>query len=390
MNNAVATRPQDNISAFVGEVLPPDRRSQIVRSLPKHVNEQRFERNLVIAIAQHPKLLNCDPGAVFYEVSKAAALGLLLDPQLGEAYLITGWSKDGPAPQLRLGYRGMVKLARQSGDVKNLYAHEVCESDVFKVQLGTEKTLVHEPNFVSERGGIYAYYAVVVFSDGTTDFEIMSLHDIHRIRERSDGWRAFKEGKIKSTPWATDESEMAKKTVIRRLTKRLPMSPELADAIQIEDDAEYRGLRDAPAADRPALADRLSRHERIGNEGFDHGHAQRQIASARGDTGESVDQETGEIIDGTDGAPATYTAPAMSADEFREYSGVLARFGDEDKLKRAAAEWWKEHGGWPPANEADRAKATRIYDAHKNRVAGKISPEDAAAHVNDILEEGDL
>lgn len=319
MNTAGATRKPDKVTTFVGEVMPPERKDQILQSLPAHVKPERFERNLVIAINQHPKLLQCDPAKVFYEVTKAAALGLLLDPQLGEAYLITGWSReDGIAPQLRMGYRGMAKLAKQSGDVKNLYAHEVCEHDLFTVKLGVGKTLDHQPNYAADRGKIYAYYAVVHFLDGTADFEVMSIADIHRIRDRSDGWRAFRDGKIKSTPWATDESEMAKKTVIRRLAKRLPMSPELADAIQIEDDADYRNVN----APLPAtgLRARLAAAKSLPpSEGFTVAHGGPVSATTI-----EVDPDTGELLD------AAHEAEIQQEDASTEDHGLADEFGPDD------------------------------------------------------------
>lgn len=222
---------------FIAAVLA-DRTGALERALPAHVKPERFRRNLSTAVVQHPKLLDCDPAMVFNEVSKAAALGLLLDPQLGEAYLITGYSQNGPVPQLRLGYRGLMKLGRQSGEISNIYAHEVHDLDRFSITLGTEKKLIHEPNFLTERGKVILYYAVAHYRDGTSDFEPMTTAQIYAIRDRSDAWKAFKAGKIKSTPWGTDDGEMCKKTVLRRLLKRVPQSPELADALAAED-AEF-------------------------------------------------------------------------------------------------------------------------------------------------------
>jgi recombination protein RecT len=276
---------------FIGEVLPPNRMETLVSTLPAHVKPERFERNLLVAVTQHPALLECDPAAVFNEVGKAAALGLYLDPQLGEAYLITGW--DGRAnrkvPQLRLGYRGLIKLARQSGQISRAYAHEVCEYDPVRVTLGTEKSLFHEPDFSKPRGKVLFYYAVAAYADGEVDFEPMAIEKIHAIRERSDGWRAFKAGKIKSTPWSTDEEEMAKKTVLRRLLKRLPQSPELAEALRIED-AEFS---EADTAPRLSVVQRLQ-HKRDNQQrdGFDP----RRIA-AELDQDEPID---GEFSDATD------------------------------------------------------------------------------------------
>lgn len=229
------------VEQFVMDVLPADRLEDLSRSLPAHIKPATFQRNLLNAIMINPDLMKYSPGLLFREVSKAAALGLFLDPQLGEAYIIEAYNykTKSKEPQLRIGYQGMIKLARQSGEVKHIYAHEVHANDYIDASLGADKSLVHKPNLFTDRGAIIGYYAVVKFSDGDFDFEPMDIAQIHSIRDRSDGWKAYVEKKISSTPWATDESEMAKKTVIRRLTKRMPKSPELANAIRIEDEAEH-------------------------------------------------------------------------------------------------------------------------------------------------------
>lgn len=243
------------VDTYVEDLMTRDRRDALIASLPQHVKPERFERNLIAAVNNHPKLLNCDPQAVFNEVAKAGALGLYLDPTLGEAYLITGWSAQARAlvPQLRLGYRGMIKLSRQSGEIATVYAHAVHENDPFEVAMGTDPGLVHRPDFFHERGGEVLYYAVVKYRDGTQDFEPMTVGEINAIRDRSDGYRAWLDKKISSTPWATDYGEMAKKTVLRRLMKRLPQSPEIGDALKIED----QDFRDAPAIEPPSLRAKL-------------------------------------------------------------------------------------------------------------------------------------
>lgn len=246
MNTAVAPKDMTPVERYRMQVLPPDRAADLYRGLPSHIKPAVFERNLVNALMQNPDLLDFHPSLVYREVSKAAGLGLLLDPQLGEAYIVVAWNGKTrrQEPQLRIGYKGMQKLARQTGDVTNIYAHEVCALDQFRCRLGTDKNLEHEPDVFGERGPVVGYYAVIKFRDGTNDFEPMTVTQTQAIRDRSDAWKAFKDGKIKSTPWSTDEDEMAKKTVLRRLLKRQPQSPELSEAIKIEDEAEFPAFRE--------------------------------------------------------------------------------------------------------------------------------------------------
>jgi recombination protein RecT len=282
------------VQRFVLDVLPPSKKEELYASLPAHVTPARFERNLANAVMREPKLLNCDPRVVYREVCKIAALGLVLDPQLGEAYLIVDRKND---VQARIGYRGLIKLVRQSGDVATVYAHDICENDETAIELGTSKSIVHKPDFMKPRGNVGAFYAVVVFKDGVTDFDVMTINEVHAIRDRSDAWRAFKANFIKSTPWSTDEGEMSKKTVLRRLCKRLPMSPDLAEALRLEDEADRRDYRD-PAPVRLSLAERFSTPAPPAAEGFSREH---------------VDAETGEVTAITNSGAVPPDAPSEDA-----------------------------------------------------------------------------
>lgn len=240
--NAVATiRQPTKLEQVLGEVLPADRRDDFYRVLPKHISPERFERAVANVLMNTPEMLAADPRLIFREISKVVGLGLMLDPQLGEAYLILGWNAKTrqKEPQVRIGYKGLIKLAKQSGEILNIYAREVHEKDEIECLQGDENRLIHKPRLFTDRGPVVGYYAVVKLRNGEIDFEPMSVQQIHEIRDRSDGWKAFRDGKIKSTPWSTDEGEMSKKTVLRRLQKRLTQSPDLVAAVAIEDNAEF-------------------------------------------------------------------------------------------------------------------------------------------------------
>src|SRR6266581_6572897 len=129
------------VQAYRMQVLPPAKAAELYKSLPQHIPPDRFVRNLDNAIMANPDLLAFHPGLVYREVSKAALLGLLLDPLLGEAYIVVAYNykPKQKEPQLRVGYKGMCKLARQTGEVTNIYAHEVHANDPIKCCLGTEK-----------------------------------------------------------------------------------------------------------------------------------------------------------------------------------------------------------------------------------------------------------
>jgi hypothetical protein len=91
--------------------------------------------------------------------------------------------------------------------------------------------LEHEPDWSENPGPAVAVYAVAKLKDGGTQSEVMTKAQIDAIRSRS---RASGEG-----PWVSDYDEMARKTVVRRLCKYLPLSVELADALDEDARAEF-------------------------------------------------------------------------------------------------------------------------------------------------------
>jgi len=228
-------------------------KGEIARALPKHLNPDRMARIALTAFRQTPKLGECDPRSVFAAVIQSSQLGLEVG-LMGESYLVPfnrrkktsrGWETVVECALIP-GYRGLLKLARNSGQIADIYAYAVRERDTFDVTLGLHQDMVHEPAKVNgfpageeERGEIVGFYAVAVFKDGTKHFEVMSRRQVDAIRDRSNGYRAAIESAKKykkepDTPWVSDYEAMGIKTVLRRICKYLPASPELATALTID------------------------------------------------------------------------------------------------------------------------------------------------------------
>ncbi|MBX3630657.1 MAG: recombinase RecT [Nitrosomonas sp.] len=211
-------------------------KGEIGRALPKHINPERMVRIALTAFRMNPKLSECDPRSVFAAVIQSSQLGLEVG-LIGEAHLVPFKTEC----QLIPGYTGLMKLARQSGLVQDIYAHEVRLNDTFNLVLGLERSLEHQPMTApggfpaadEERGETIGFYAVAVFKDGSRTFVAMSRAEVERIRDGSRGYQASKRFK-KESVWDSDFNAMGLKTVIRRLCKYLPKSPELATALALD------------------------------------------------------------------------------------------------------------------------------------------------------------
>lgn len=199
---------------------------QIAAALPEHVKPDRVMRIVLTTIQRTPKLLECSQSSVLGAIVQSAQLGLECDGILGEAYLVP--YKD--TCQLIVGYKGLLKLVRQSGQISSICARVVHQKDKFAYSFGLQDKLTHVPSQEPEPGPVTHVYMVARLKDGGVHFDIMSAREIEAIRKRS---RAGQSG-----PWVTDWDEMAKKTVIRRGSKLLPASVELARAIAIDEQAD--------------------------------------------------------------------------------------------------------------------------------------------------------
>lgn len=210
---APAQSPQKTIEAYLKKMGP-----QFAQAMPRHLNPERLTRIALTTIRTTPALLNCNVPSLLAAVMQAAQLGL--EPGLiGHCYIIPY----GKEATFIIGYKGMIDLARRSGQIVNIYAFCVYEKDVFEYELGLHPKLDHKPA-KGDRGKLEYVYAVAHFKDGGYQFEVMDVHEIEKRRGRS---KASKNG-----PWVTDYEEMAKKTVIRHMWKYLPISVEIMSAAE--------------------------------------------------------------------------------------------------------------------------------------------------------------
>ena len=230
--NVQAKDPKDTVRELLIRARPI-----IAESLPKHLDATRLTRVALNAINTTPKLLECYVPTLVGAVMQAAQLGLEVNTPRGEAYLVPFWNsrKRRSDVQLIPGYRGLIDLARRSGGVRGIEAAVVYALDKFDCRMGSDPSLSHEPFLDGPPGEKRLAYAIARFSDGGWQFELMPAWKIDDIKARSKS--RDKEGKLVG-PWITDEDEMWRKTVVRRLCKYLPMSVELARAVQLSDAGE--------------------------------------------------------------------------------------------------------------------------------------------------------
>lgn len=201
--------------------------------LPKHVDPDRLLRIALGAMRTTPMLMNASIESLFGAVVQCAQLGLEPNTPLGHAYLIPFNNRKAGKVEVQIvfGYKGLIDLARRSGQIVSIAAHAVYENDDFKFSYGLDETLTHVPA-LNNRGQVIAFYAVAKLEGGGYAFEVMSCEQVAAIRDASQNY-AYAKDKSK-TVWGQHFEEMGRKTVLRRLFKYLPVSIELATASNLD------------------------------------------------------------------------------------------------------------------------------------------------------------
>lgn len=328
--------------------------------LPKHFDSERMLKLALGALRTTPKLAGASLSSLLGSVVTCAQLGLEPNTPLGHAYLLPfdkrekregQWVTVETQVQVIIGYKGMLDLARRSGQIVSIAAHEVCEADDFRFAYGLEEELVHRPA-MKDRGAVIGFYAVAKLQGGGYSFEFMSTDEVNHIRDKSaEKNRAKKDNQgrpIITGPWLDNYVEMGRKTVLRRLFKYLPISIE--------------SLAFASAIDGNAVAAAAPLEEVV----FDVG--QQQDASV------SVDQETGEILDSAPAQIAHQLEPERIPQQTRQAEPEPVRQQEEVQVHQQSAGAAGGAGQWQPSPE-ELAK----IEARERAEAGGQSEQRQAA-----------
>jgi recombination protein RecT len=197
--------------------------------LPDHLDVDRFIKVAMIAIQGNPELLNADRQSLFTSLQRCAGDGLVPDNR--EAALIEFNTKVKVNGQdtfiKKIQYMpmvdGVLKRARQSGEVSVITARAVHANDQFDYWVDEHgEHLLHRPVF-SERGAMILVYAMAKMKSGNVIVEPMTIEEVDKVRAAS------KTGTY--GPWKDWYERMALKSALHRLARRLPNSSEVMEMV---------------------------------------------------------------------------------------------------------------------------------------------------------------
>lgn len=216
-----ALTPAQEIKGTLDKMSP-----QFRAALPAHIPVERFQRVAQTAILNDPGLAKADRRSLMAACVKAAQAGLLPDGR--EAALVT--FKDQAVFMPMVG--GILKLVRNSGELKSITSQVVYEKDAFRYWTDEQgEHISHEPQIFGERGSPIGVYSLAVLKDGGVYIEVMTAEQISAVKNVSRG---------KGGPWSGPfETEMWRKTAVKRLAKRLPLSTDIEITLREDDEDNY-------------------------------------------------------------------------------------------------------------------------------------------------------
>jgi recombination protein RecT len=365
-------------------VLALDARSQaLLELLPDEAAATRFRRVVIQALTKNPELLECTPESIVTSVFEAAAQGLEPTGATGGAHLVpfnvNVGTRDNPRwekrAQLIPDYRGVVQMVtrpdpvtKRPSEVVSIEARVVKEGDEFAYELGTEAWVRHVPTLAPDRSQkpTTHVYAVAHLRSGPPKPDVEDRAGIERIRQR-----ATKKGR--PSPWDSDWDEMAKKTIVKRLAKLLPVRPEVRSILAREDEEPDDDEAPATVSTRGPATARLAARIR-GSSSTTTAAAATSDAGATGAAAapETTSSEAHSASEPDDAAFIEVDAPA--APEIGPMT--LAELSAWLKANRIAGDYAGQVAKqlWP-----DRATAADLTDEERGALARKLAGPDGAA-----------
>ncbi|UMB78836.1 recombinase RecT [Dickeya fangzhongdai] len=207
--------------------------------LPAHVSYERFVNAAAVALATNRDLFNADQQSVINSLTACAKDGLIPDGREAALVVYKQRQPDGsklPVAQYMPMIDGVMKRARQSGEVAVIATRVVYANDTFRVWLDDDgEHVIYEPS-LAERGEMRGAFAYAKMKAGELQYEWLNIDDINKVRAAS---RNSDRG-----PWVDWYESMARKSAAHRLCRRLPNNSEIMEMLERGTEMVWQEERD--------------------------------------------------------------------------------------------------------------------------------------------------
>jgi recombination protein RecT len=398
------------------------RATEIQAALPSHISAEKFQRTVTTAVMQNPDLLKADRRSLLLACMKAAQDGLLPDGREAALVTFSNRVKDPDSGRwvskklvqfmpMVFGLRKKILQARNPEDgtplvvaleVGVVYRSE-WEGGFFRYEVGTEPPLQHRvrldltPEEATDEN-IVAAYSIATMANGLKSYEVMRRIEIDKVRQCSQTGavgRTVQFGDKQGEPippkgpWVDWFPEMAKKTVVRRHSKTLPMSGDVllehgTEAAEFEAATSAGTLLGSTAPDAPQLVattDDLPPHDTETGELHEEGEGEPGNQSGAGAAQPEASNATAPAASPTPAATTATAAPEPSAGGNASANGATAQ---------SSAPATPTESGTPPSGNGQNATtaaspseaaAPTAEEAEADRISAELK---AAENIIDL------
>ncbi len=212
-----------------------------------------------VKVANDYKLSACHPQSIIDACVNVAQLNLDLSPMLQHAYLVPF----GKKVQLIISARGYTALLERIG--WKIKSYIVNESDTFIYEVDGFDEIIKLEKDLDGTSEVFKYaVAVAKAPDGTLYVEVMNKQQIEKHRKVSQNQKSDKPSGV----WLDWYDQMALKTVIKKLVKKLPLGEEQIARATIIDDKPIEAEIEEPKQAKANLND-LPTHNKVTGEFID-------------------------------------------------------------------------------------------------------------------------
>lgn len=220
--------------------------------LPPYIPAERFVRVVMTSVQKNPALLDANRQSLYQAAMFAAQDGLL--PDGAECALVP---RKGVVEYTKM-YRGLLKLLWQSGQVGSVQTEIIHANDKHDVEFGDQARISHKPAFPGDRGEPIAAYAIIHLKNGFVHRELATVDEIKKAQAMSGA------GAGQSTPaWRNWWDQQARKFVLKRAVKLLPLSAEDRERLSDRDDDVIDAVAEPSTAPPTEARPRATRQKPI-------------------------------------------------------------------------------------------------------------------------------
>lgn len=210
---ATEIRPIDEVRSTLTKM-----ENELKSVLPSYISPAKFQQVVVTALQLNPSLLSLDRQSLYSACLNCASDGLI--PNGKEAALVPFKGKVSYMPMVG----GILKLIRNSGELATVDACTVHEKDFYESYVDQTGPKFKHVKARGERGVPILTFAYALTKDGAVYHEEITEEELNTIKSKAND---------KFSAWQGEfADEMKRKTVLKRLSKRLPKSTDLERVIE--------------------------------------------------------------------------------------------------------------------------------------------------------------